>query len=74
MGHPLRYRIARVQDDLWVYGTVKFEGPDGKGDFAGPGKPDADERARWVEQLAAALLQYADSLRQSETYSLKTGG
>jgi hypothetical protein len=66
--NPQRYRVARVRDDLWVYATVQFESPQGAGEFAWLNKPDADEQARWQEQLAAALLQDADSRKQSETY------
>lgn len=64
--NPKRYRIARLQDDLWVYGTVQFESPKGAGDFAWLSTLDADEQARWLEQLAAALLQEADALRQAK--------
>jgi hypothetical protein len=63
--NPKRYRIARLEDDLWVYGMVQFESPKGAGDFAWLSKLDANEQARWLERLAAALLQDADSLRQS---------
>lgn len=65
--NPKRYRIARLQDDLWVYGLVQFEIPKGEGDFAWLGTLDVDEQARWLEQLAAALLQDADSLRQTKS-------
>jgi hypothetical protein len=64
--NPKRYRVARVQDDVWVYGLVCFEHPGGP---AGPGwrsAPDPAEQSRWLEQLAAALLQDADAMRPRE--------
>ena len=65
--NPKRYRVARIRDDLWVYATVQFEGLEDGGDFAWLSQLDVDEQARWQEQLAAALLQDADSLKQSKT-------
>ena len=59
--NPKRYRIARVRDDLWVYGTVAFESPQGAEQFAWLNEPDADEQVRWLEGLAAAVLQDADA-------------
>ena len=72
--NPKRYRIARVEDDLWVYGTVTFECPKGAADFAWLSTLDADQQARWLEQLAAALLHDADSLKQSVRCKSKPWG
>jgi hypothetical protein len=59
--NPGRYRIARLRDDVWVYGVMHFENP------AGASSPDLEEQGRWMEQFAAALLQKADELRQQKT-------
>ena len=61
--NPGRYRIARLWNDVWVYGVMHFENP------AGASSPDLEEQARWMEQFAAALLQKADELRQQKTIS-----
>jgi hypothetical protein len=63
--NPNRYRIARVSDDLWVYGHVQFETPTVAVGSNWLGSPDVTEQARWLEQLAAALLQDADALRRN---------
>jgi hypothetical protein len=64
--NPKQYRIARLRDDLWVYGKVQFETPGGEGGLAWGNKPDSQEYARWLEQLAAALLQEADALQRGK--------
>jgi len=59
--NPGRFRIARVRDDIWVYGVMHFENP------AGAPTPDLEEQARWMEQFAGKLLEKADDLRQRKT-------
>jgi hypothetical protein len=61
---PKSYRVGRLRDDLWVYGVVHFQSPEGA---AAPGWLDRlgpEEQARFMEQLAASLLQEADVLRE----------
>jgi hypothetical protein len=63
-----KYRIRRVRGDVWLYGRVDFEGPEG---VTGPNwidSLDIEEQAQLLDQLAAKLLDRADSLRQGEIF------
>lgn len=61
---PKRYRLQRIDGDRWIYGIVHFESPVGVTDSTWGSHFEAPHEARLLEQLAAALLDEADSAGQ----------
>ena len=65
--NPKGHRICRTGGDSWVYGHVEFVSPQGATDPNWTDSLDIEEQAWLLDQLAARLLDDADSLRRGQT-------